>query len=335
MANKYTLRDLKYANRVINGAVENLGVDLSGLTVLTEVGSGPYLFTPIIASRCGAETVYAWTFDSEYGLSSDIVQDCKRFCKEISISNIEFLENTVLTDHIAAADIITNSGFLRPLNSEKLKHCKKEVVIPLMYDKWEFRSFDIDIDFCRINKIPVAGTWENHPSLKIFDAIGALGVKMILETKREVWGNNIFVWSDDNFGNVLSETFIKLGAHKVITSVDQNLLINTLSEIDILFLANYYETSTFFRDIIPSYLVGQFDEIVIIHLFGSLDYIELSNKGLNIFPEKDGKESEMSLTLGYLGLNPIIKLQVAGLKVAECMARGLRNSIMQPIVPKI
>ena len=37
----------------------------------------------------------------------------------------------------------------------------------------------------------------------------------------------------------------------------------------------------------------------------------------------------MSFTLGHVGLNPVLNLQSAGLKVGELMARGKSNSLVQ------
>ena len=50
--------------------------------------------------------------------------------------------------------------------------------------------------------IKVAGTWENHPDLKIFDGCGHLAVKISQEAGYEVYQNKIIVWSNDHFGEV-------------------------------------------------------------------------------------------------------------------------------------
>jgi hypothetical protein len=69
----------------------------------------------------------------------------------------------------------------------------------------------------------------------------------------------------------------------------------------------------------------------IVHLYGTLNSENLLAAGLNVHPAKNGRAMFMTNTLGYAGLNPIIYLQAAGLKVAEEMIAGKFSTISQPI----
>ena len=40
-----------------------------------------------------------------------------------------------------------------------------ETVISLMYEAWEFRDTDVDLNYCKKNRIKIAGVWENHPDV--------------------------------------------------------------------------------------------------------------------------------------------------------------------------
>ena len=42
------------------------------------------------------------------------------------------------------ADIVTNSGHLRPLDEEAVGRMKPGAAIPLMYEAWELRPDDVD-----------------------------------------------------------------------------------------------------------------------------------------------------------------------------------------------
>ncbi len=53
--------------RLIDEAIERLGLQLSGLRVLTEAASGAFVVTPLIAARAGASRVHAVTTDSVHG----------------------------------------------------------------------------------------------------------------------------------------------------------------------------------------------------------------------------------------------------------------------------
>lgn len=61
--------------KLIKSAVEKLNIDLIGQTVLTEVGSNNYILSPIVPLLAGAEKVYAWTRDSRFGMSADIISE--------------------------------------------------------------------------------------------------------------------------------------------------------------------------------------------------------------------------------------------------------------------
>ena len=124
-------KEIAFVKKTIAG----LGLNLEGMTVLTEIGSNYYFYLPYIAALAGAEKVYAWTAENAYFDCEKLLQAAKCLAKELGLTQqIEFAVNSRPVEHISAADIITNSGFVRPLNEELLKHCKKKVVIPLMFE---------------------------------------------------------------------------------------------------------------------------------------------------------------------------------------------------------
>lgn len=319
------------AIKIINETIKNLNVSIKEKIVLTEVGSDNYLFTPIIASLCGAAKVYALAKDSKYGKADEIINKCKVICKQFELNNIIFLQNELDITVLQEADIITNSGNLRPLDKDKLKFLKPSAVIPLMFEAWEIREEDIDLAYCKNNKIRVAGTWENHPSIRVFDYCGLLGMKMSMDAGFEIAGNRIVMWSDDEFGEVISKKFTTENA-EVIHTTDLNFFYEVIKEIDFVFIANYDEQRNYFGD------GGIFDwdkikkinpDVYFIHLYGNLDYKYCCENQINISPKKNGRAMVMTHTLSYIGLIPILKLQVAGFKVAQELIHNNITSITQ------
>ncbi len=71
--------------KLIRAAVKTLEIDLSGQTVLTEVGSNNYILSPIIPLLAGAKKVYAWTRDSRFGKSADIISECISIAKSVGL----------------------------------------------------------------------------------------------------------------------------------------------------------------------------------------------------------------------------------------------------------
>lgn len=324
-------------NRILNKikkSIKTTKLDLTGYTILTEVGSGLYTFTPIIALLAKAEKVYAWTNDSAYGKAEENIKTCISIIERSNIDKkIEFNIGDKNIKHLQEADIITNSGFLRPLSEEKLKYVNENAVLPLMYEKWELRDSDVDVEYCQKKNIPVAGTWENHPTIKVFDHVGPLAIKMAFEAGYEVFNNNILVWSDDNFGEVITDSFKDIGANKVIMTTDQNTLYDEAKSLDFIFITDYDEDREFGKD-------GFFDfeklsqlnnTLGIVHLYGKIDAKKASRYLSVVYPNVNGRSNTMSFTLAHVGLNPFIDLQVAGFKVGELLKSGKKSDLVQII----
>ncbi|MGE5402833.1 MAG: hypothetical protein ACM3S2_20730 [Ignavibacteriales bacterium] len=323
---------IKRAKSIMLNSIENLCLDLTGFTVLTEVGSGNYCYLPLIAALAGAKKVFAWTSDSPYGSGKAIAANCLKIAKEFCVSErIEIAVNEKPLDHIKNADIITNSGFLRPLNADKLAHAKKNVVIPLMYEAWELRDGEVDIDFCRDNGIKVAGTWENHPLINVFEYVGMLASKMAFEAGYEIFQNRIAIWSNDEFGKVIEKAFLKMGAAEVLMTTNANELENA-GYFDFVFFCDYDETREILgpNGFLNAKLISN-SGAGVVHLYGCINSIYLSEQGINVYPLKDGYASRMTFTLGHVGPEPIIRLQTAGLKVAQNMMKFTESDLNQII----
>ena len=194
----------------IDDAVNRLNLDLSGKVVLTEAATGAYIVTPVIAALAGAE-VYAFTKDTRYGTVAEVRKQTNELIdlfkdKKLNVTVIDKLTPEI----IAKADIITNSGHLRPLNSEKLQHSKKGVVIPLMYEAWEWRDADLDIEFCKKNGIVVGATNERHPDVDVFNYLGDMALKMIFDAGLCPYKNSFILLCNNDFGPFIAKVLSKV-----------------------------------------------------------------------------------------------------------------------------
>ena len=93
------------AIRIILDCIDRLELSLTGLTVLTEVGTNYYLYTPIIAALAGAKRVYAWTADTPYGLGSKTIKKCKELTR-----NYHSINNYGTTYDITSVDSDEDDG---------------------------------------------------------------------------------------------------------------------------------------------------------------------------------------------------------------------------------
>ncbi len=322
---------------IIHDAISILKLDLTGLNILTEAGSGYFIYTPIIASLAGADKVFIWSKDSVYGKALSIQKEFNDIIQLMNLrANFSWALNERPAHHVNQADIITNLGFVRPINKELISNIiKRDTMISLMCESWELRENDIDIETCLKNKIKVAGTWENHPSLKIFDACGPLAIKIANEAGYEVYQNNIVIWSDDQFGDVIQKAFLNHGAKKVVKTTDTKTLKAAIPGTDFIFVCQQSESKPIFgKDAIIDLDILKSGNTCpgIVHLYGDIDNIFVKSSGFSIFPDKRGKANIMSQTLAHLGPLPVINLHAAGLKVGECVIKGEIHPIVQPVL---
>jgi hypothetical protein len=300
--------------------IERMGLQLTGKNVLTEVGSSAYLYTPFIPLFAGAAHVRAWAVDSVHGHAAEIREECLRLARILSVEDRLVVRiNSRPAADVEDAHVITNSGAVRPIDEALLKSTVGVPVVALMYEAWELRAEDLDLAYCRSRGIRVAGTWESHPAVRAFDYVGTLALKLTFEAGFEVFMNHIAVWSDDAFGVVVADAFRRCGAD-VLCTTDQELLRARLSELDAVFFCNYEET----RVLVGDDGLLNIDEVLqikptlgIIHLYGPIDSQTACGLGLNVYPRHEGRARIMSHTLAYVGVEPLIRLQVAGFKVAE------------------
>src|SRR5450631_627900 len=159
--------------------VDALELNLKNKTVLTEAASGAYIVTPVIAALAGAN-VFAYSKTTRYGKVEDIFSSTRELAIQFRKFplDIQFIDN-LNPEIIAQADMITNSGHLRPLNEHLLRHAKNSLVIPLMYEAWEWRDADMDISYIRKRGFPLGATNERHPDVDVFSYLGDMAIKLI------------------------------------------------------------------------------------------------------------------------------------------------------------
>src|SRR5690349_15533376 len=122
--------------RLMHEAVSRCELDLAGLTVLTEAASGAYVVTPVIAALAGAD-VCAVAASNAYTSEPEIRELTARIARMAGVVDRVELVSAKDPGIIGAADIITNSGNVRPIDAETVSHMKPSAVVPLMYESWE------------------------------------------------------------------------------------------------------------------------------------------------------------------------------------------------------
>lgn len=300
--------------------VERLALDLSDRRVLTEAATGAYVVTPVIAALAGAE-VTALTRPTPYGAVKDVIAQTKALAECCDVwGRIEIVEH-LDEQAVASANIVTNSGHLRPLDAAFIAKMCPGAVIPLMYESWEFRASDVDLNACRARGIRVAGTNERHRALGVFDYLGMLAVKGLLDCEIPVVGSRLLLICDNPFGDFIERMLRQCGAelvHAVSCATD---LIAVPASYDAVVVADTpTEQPTVGRAYAAKYAaedLGRFRALV--QVWGDVDRSTLP--GVTFSPAAPPRNGHMGVLLSDIGPDAIVRLQAGGLKVGELLCR--------------
>ncbi|MCM2284756.1 MAG: hypothetical protein NDI81_08250 [Desulfobacula sp.] len=316
--------------RVIYKTIDSLNLDLKNLTVLTEAASGPYAVTPIIAAVAGADRVLALTRDSSYATVDEVKEQTRALEKICDVSDRIDIFTERTPQIFSQADIITNLGFVRPLDSVVIAHMKSTAVIPLMCETWEFREGDVDIATCNARGIKVYGTNEDYPGLEVFSYSAWLCMKLLHDAHIEIHKSKITIVSTDKFGVVI-EKFLACNGINVflVPKVD----VNCIEDADALVIADYTRDDQIIGDrgdVTAEEIFGIAPHLTIVQFAGIIDIEAVKKFGLNIYPGIELPSRRMVRTLGELGPSPVVELHAAGLKVGEYIIKTKSNKLDTP-----
>lgn len=305
-------------------AVAETGLDMSGMTVLTEAATGAYAVTPVLAAMAGAKRVYAFTRPGRHGTVLDAKRETLELGALLGVADrIEILE-TISPEIFRDVDIVTNSGHLRPLTAELINQLPHEAVIALMFEAWEFRREDLDIEACARKRIPVVGVNERHPAVDVFSFLGPLAVKQLHDCGLAVLGNKIGLLCDNDFLAPLHAGLTNLGANvEVFNSVaavhpgawDAFLIALQPATMPRVGQAEAAQLATCAR-------AGA----IVVQFWGDIDRTALARNGFAVWPTVPVKQGHMGILLSEIGPEPIVRLQTGGLRAAEWVRRGGKMS---------
>lgn len=312
--------------RLMREGTASLALDLRGLRVVTELGTGVYALTPALAALGGAAKVTAIAQDSEWGTVGEASQTLRAACDILGLSGSPI---DIVTSRAAMAipdaDIVTNLGFVRPINHELLQCMKPTAVVPLMCESWEVRPQDVDVRACRELGILVAGTNERHPSCDVFRFAGPLAGRMILDAGLELLDTTIVVLGSDDFAPVIENWLNSAGSKATVVSSSRSLRTADLADTDVLMVAEYASEALMVGPggaVDPALLASASPGLTVIQFAGRIDGESLLHHGVRFWPDPLVPPRRMSRTFSYLGPAPVLQLHAAGLKVGELLARA-------------
>ncbi len=321
--------------------VKALQLDLRGKTVLTEAASGAYIVTPVIAALAGAK-VFAYSKTTRYGKVDDVFSSTRKLAetfKEYPL-NIHYTEK-ISPEIVAEADIITNSGHLRPLDETILSHAKDDLVIPLMYEAWEWRDADMNIQYIRKRGFRVGATNERHPDVDVFSYLGDMALKQIFDAGICTNKNKFILLCNNDFGPFIARVLAGICDGLAVIDKDENKNHYNLDQIDwiggfpdIQIPRNYRDAEAIIFTAYPfdqvwigektplniQQIQSQLSDPYLLRYAGDIDEAVFQNKGVRFYPQQV-YSGHMGILPSAIGCDPIIRLQSGGLKVGELLTK--------------
>lgn len=300
-------------------SIAKLSLDLSGSRVLTEAATGNYAVTPVIAAAAGAD-VTAFTRDSPYGSIADVEQQTEMLAESLNLPKAKLkIATDISTVDLRVFDIVTNCGFVRPINREFISKLSSSCVIPLMYEPWEVRDEDIDLEACAEKGIKVYGTSEADSRLRIMEYIGYTVLHFLLARKLSPFSANVLTIGCPQFassiGTVLERNNYK---YRSVTSYDEQI---NVSEFNAVVVAEFADDRLLVGPGRSAYI--NLSEIrpdaYLIHIAGNVD---LTNAAFAYTPVEPRPFRYMSYTADFIDSQAVVDLHAAGLKVGEGMLKA-------------
>jgi hypothetical protein len=309
--------------RLMNAAIDDCKLDLTGRTVLTEAANGAYVVTPVLAAMAGAD-VCALTGATAYATPDELQAVTTELADLAAVGDRITFAPRKEEWHVSAADIVTNSGQVRPIDAQMIACMKPGCAVPLMYESWEYRKPDLDLDACRARGVLVAGTNEQHPAVDVFSYLGQLAIKQLHDAGVAVRRSRVAVLCDNSFEPYIVRELRGNGATVVSAqALTADLLRHCQDAILVALLPGDKSTlkaadARLIRDRAPGTVVVQY--------WGDVDRAALAAEGVPVWPEQAPGAGHMAVLPSAVGPEAIVRLQTGGLKVGEVLSRGLENA---------
>ncbi|MFF0373989.1 hypothetical protein [Actinoplanes missouriensis] len=306
--------------RLMRRSVAETRLDLSGRVVLTEAATGPYAVTPVLAALAGAEVV-ALTRGTRYGSVEDVTAQVMALAEAAGVAGRITVTTERRPEDIARADVITNSGHVRPIDEAMVALMKTSAVVPLMFEAWEAEAgrSDLDIPALRKRGIEVAGTNERHPDVDVFSYLGLMAVKLLLDAGVPAYRSRIALLCDNPFSDFIVRGLTGAGAQVTVAETLDELL--TAEQPEALLVSMRPTGASVLTAAELDALAARWPDTLVAQYWGDLDRDGLAARGLPVWPETAPGAGHMGVLPSAVGPDPIVRLQTGGLKVAEVLLR--------------
>jgi hypothetical protein len=291
--------------------------------VLTEAATGAYVVTPVLAAMAGARRVFAMTRPTRYGSVEEVTAATSELARAAECDDRIEVVTELTPQIIAQADIVTNSGHVRPIDAKFISRMKPTAVIPLMYEAWECRAEDLDLPACRARGIPVAGTNERIPAVDVFSYLGVMAVKLLLDAGVSVYGSRVLLLCDNAFAPYIARGLTGAGA--AVEMADGLSGSIGSGPVDAVLVAMQPRKGPVVDADGAATIAARWPGAVLAQYWGDVDRDAVAAAGVPIWPERAPGAGHMAILPSDIGPESIVRLQSGGLKVGEVLLRAART----------
>lgn len=304
--------------------IEILGLDLSGLEVVTEAATGAYASTAVIAAMAGARQVHAIGRDTaRHGSYEDAHAATLGLAARAGVADRITVSRELTREMLASCSILTNSGHLRPITRRIVEDLPPEAVIALMFEAWEFRATDLDLAACRECGIKVAAVHERHADVGVFPFLGPLAVRLLMDADRSISGCRIALLCDNPFASFIRTGLTEAGAE---VSTFECVTAVPAGAWDIVFVALDPNRRDPLGEAALARLAEAAPQALLAQFWGDIDRAAAPRYFSDIWPPLPPAKGHMAILLTALGPEPIVRLQAGGLRAAEIVYRRQPDS---------
>jgi hypothetical protein len=300
-------------------AVKRCDLNLSGAVALTEAATGAYAVTPVLAAAAGAR-VFAVTRDTAHGTVAEVSEQTFALARILGVDDRIRIVTQIPREVLAQCDIVTNSGHVRPIDAAMIASMKPTAVIPLMYEAWEFRPDDLDLEACRRAGIMVVGTHERHPNVDVFSFLGLMAVQQLLEAGVAPYRASVLLLCDNAFCPYIERGLGAAGAH--VDTADRLGDAPDDSRYDAIVCALTPGAALRLDAEDAGRIARLWPGAVVAQYWGDIDREALAAGAVPVWPPKAPRRGHMGILPSGPGPEAIVRLQSGGLKAAEVMWRG-------------
>jgi hypothetical protein len=323
--------------RLMQEAVQNCQLQLAGSTVLTEAATGAYAVTAVLAALAGAARVFALARPTRYDSAEEAASATLRLAERSGVERSIRIITEKSPEVMAEADIVTNSGRLRPIDVQTVSWMKPGATVPLMFEAWEFRPQDVDLDACRRRGVAVAGTNEQHPAVDVFSYLGVLACKLLTDAGVAVYRSRVLVLCDNPFLPHLVRGL--KGAGAVVDAVSELAATGPQNRYDAILVSLHPQPECGLDAAAAAAIAQRWPGAIVAQFLGNIDRSGLAAAGVPVWPDQAPALGHMGILLSDIGPEPIVRLQAGGLKVGQLLLQKCRGalpsewaSLLQPLV---